>query len=85
MKAQQNGDLEQMERIFEELTGMDLPEETFDHTAEGYTRLEELIIKLKERLRLLEEEIARIRSDHPYRLKSFLENPAAVRRKQKEI
>ena len=85
MKAQQDGDLEQMERIFEELTGMDLPEETFDHTEEGCTKLEELVIKLKERLRLLEEEIARIRSDHPYRLKSFLENPAAVRRKQEEI
>ncbi len=78
VKAQQEGDLSQLEKIWDELSGMDAPEDVFDDTPEGRERLRELLEKLKTRLRLLELEIEHIKADFPYKLKSFLEDPAAV-------
>lgn len=78
MKAFREGDLEQLERIWDELSGMDAPEDTFDDTPEGREKLRELLAKLKARLKLLEREIEHIRSEFPYKLKAFLEDPEAV-------
>ena len=78
MKAQQEGDLRVLERIWDELSGMDAPEEMFDDTPEGRMKLRELLEKLKTRLHLLELEIDHIKSEFPYKLKTFLEDPVAV-------
>lgn len=78
VKAQQQGDLAQLEKIWDELSGMDAPEDVFDDTPEGREKLRELLEKLKTRLRLLELEIDHIKADFPYKMKSFLEDPVAV-------
>ena len=78
MKAFREGDLQQMERIWDELSGMEAPEDVFDDTPEGREKLRELLEKLKVRLRLLESEIDHIKKEFPYKLKQFLEDPAAV-------
>ena len=78
MKAFQEGDLQQLERIWDELSGMDAPEDMFDDTPEGREKLRELLENLKVRLRLLELEIEHIKTEFPYKLKAFLEDPVAV-------
>ena len=78
MKAFQEGNLDRLEKIWDELSGLDAPEDVFDDTPEGREKLRELLEKLKMRLRLLELEIDHIKSDFPYKLKSFLEDPVAV-------
>ena len=78
MKAFQEGDLERLEKIWDELSGMDAPEDVFDDTPEGRSMLREMLEKLKIRLRLLELEIDHIKSEFPYNIKAFLEDPVAV-------
>ena len=78
VKAQQEGDLAQLEKIWDELSGMDAPEDVFEDTTEGRSKLRELLEKLKVRLRLLELEIDHIKAEFPYTMKSFLEDPIAV-------
>ena len=78
MKAFQEGDLPKLEAIWDELSGMDAPEDVFDDTPEGRSKLRDLYEKLKIRLRLLELEIDHIKADFPYKLKAFLEDPVAV-------
>ena len=78
MKAFQEGDLARLEKIWDELSGMDAPEDVFDDTPEGRRKLRELFEKLKIRLQLLELEIEHIKEDFPYKLKPFLEDPVAV-------
>ena len=76
--AYEKGNLEEMERIWEELSGMDAPEDLFDDTAEGRAKLRELLEKLKLRMSLLTREIEHIKSEFPYKIKSFLEDEEAV-------
>ena len=76
--AYEKGNLEEMERIWEELSGMDAPEDLFDDTAEGRAKLRELLEKLKLRMRLLTREIEHIKSEFPYKIKAFLEDEEAV-------
>ena len=78
VKAQQEGDLAQLEKIWDELSGMDAPEDVFEDTMEGRSKLRELLEKLRARLRLLELEIDHIKAEFPYTLKAFLEDPFAV-------
>ncbi len=78
MKAFREGDLQELERIWDELSGMDVPEDLFDDTPEGREKLRELLEKLKARVRLLELEIEHIKEEFPYKLKQFLEDPVAV-------
>ena len=78
VKAQQEGDLAALERIWDELSGMDAPEDVFEDTPEGRAKLRHMLEKLKERLQLLELEIDHIRTSFPYTMKAFLEDPAAV-------
>ncbi len=84
-QAHERGDLEALEQIWDELCGMDAPEEKYEDTEEGRARLRELLEKLKARCRSLTEEITRIRSDFPYKYKAFLDDPAAVEAKRKSL
>ena len=83
--AMKSGDLDKMERIYDELSGMDTPEEKFEDTPEGIASLKDLIRKLRERLRRLQTEIAQIRSQFPYTMKAFLEDEQAVEEKRHEL
>ena len=83
--AMKNGDLEGMEHIYDELSGMDAPEEKFEDTPDGIANLKELFMKLQGRLRALQQEIHHIRSQFPYTMKSFLENEAAVEERRREL
>lgn len=84
-EAMKSGDLEGMERIYDELSGMDAPEEKFEDTPEGIASLKGLVLKLRERLRILQREIDHIRSEFPYTMKSFLEDEQAVEEKRHEL
>ena len=84
-EAMKRGDLEAMERIYDELCGMDAPEEKFEDTPDGLASLKELILKLKERLKALQNEILHIRSEFPYTMKAFLEDEAAVEERRHEL
>ncbi len=84
-EAMKTGDLEMMERIWDELSGMDSPEEKFEDTAEGITKLKELVQKLRERMNTLETDIRHIRTEFPYTMKSFLENDEAVEERRSEL
>ena len=83
--AYEKGNLQEMERIWEELSGMDAPEDTFEDTAEGRKRLRELLEKLSARMRLLVNEIDQIRSEFPYTVKSFLEDEDAVAQRRRDL
>ena len=83
--AMRRGDLEAMERIYDELCGMDAPEEKFEDTPEGIASLKELIRKLEERLKALQKEIQHIRGEFPYTMKSFLEDEEAVEKRRHEL
>lgn len=83
--AMKTGDLDLMEHIYEELLGMDAPEERFADTPEGIASLKELIEKLKARMRSLQQEIQGIRSVFPYTMKSFLEDEDAVQARRQEL
>ncbi len=84
-EAMKRGDLEAMQRIYDELCGMDAPEEQFEDTPEGIASLKELIRKLEERLKALQKEIRHIRSEFPYTMKSFLEDEQAVEERRQEL
>ena len=84
-EAMKRGDLQAMERIYDELCGMDAPEEKFEDTPEGIAKLKELIRKLKERVKALQKEILNIRSSFPYTMKSFLEDEEAVMERRHEL
>ena len=83
--AMKRGDLDLMERIYEELLGMDAPEERFADTPEGIESLREFIEKLRARVHSLQQEIRGIRSVFPYTMKSFLEDEEAVRERRQEL
>ena len=84
-EAYQRGDLEALERIWDELSGADAPEEQFADTPEGIEKLKELLIRLKDRLTSLEKEIRQIRSEYPYTLRSFLQDEQAVEQKRRRL
>ncbi|MBQ1310895.1 MAG: hypothetical protein IIY55_03520 [Blautia sp.] len=84
-EAYAKGDLEKMQKIWEEICGSDSPEDQFADTPEGIEKLKEMLQKLKKRLHALEEEITGIRSEFPYTMKSFLENEQAVRERRQAL
>ena len=84
-EAQKRGDLEALERIYEEISGMDAPEDKYEDTPEGIARLKEAIQKLRARLSAIQIEIMHVRSEYPYTMKSFLEDDAAVEAKRMEL
>ena len=84
-EAYKIGDLEKMRRIWEEIIGLDPPEDRFEDSAEGRKQLRELLKVLLLRCTLLEREILRIRSEYPYTMKSFLDDENAVEERRSEL
>ena len=84
-EAYKIGDLEKMRWIWEEIIGMDPPEDRFEDSEKGRKQLRKLLKALKTRCSLLESEIQRIRSEFPYTMKSFLEDDVAVEERQCEL
>ena len=67
-----------MRRIWEELTGIEQSEESFEDTEEGRERLRELIKTLRKRCKALEEEIKYIKASFPYTAKTLLDDDNAL-------
>ena len=84
-EAYSRGDLETIEAIWAELSGMSAPEEQYEDSVEGRKKLKELQEMLRQRLQALQGELDEIRSSFPYTMKSFLENEDAVTEKQDEL
>ena len=84
-KAYKAGDLAEMRRIWEELTGIEQSEESFDDTEEGRERLRELIKTLRKRCKALEEEIKYIKTSFPYTAKTLLDDDNALEHKHQEL
>ncbi len=84
-EAMKTGNLEMMERIWDEVSGMDAPEEMYGDNPEDIAKLRDLIQKLKQRMSVLEAEIRNIRSGYPYTMKSFLEDEEAVEARRHEL
>ena len=84
-EAYKIGDLEKMRRIWEEITGMDPPEDRFEDSEEGREHLRELLETLQQRCSIIEREILRIRSEYPYTMKTLLEDENAVEERRSEL
>ena len=84
-RAYEKGDLQTLEQIWDELSGMDVPGELFEENEEGICKLRELLEKLKVRLRGLSEEIRGIKTAFPYTVKPLLDDPSAVAAKRKDL
>ena len=74
-----------MRRIWEELSGTEQLEESFEDTEEGRARLRELIKKLRKRCTALEKEIHQIKTSFPYTIKALLDNDKALELKHREL
>ena len=74
-----------MRRIWEELTGIEQSEESFEDTEEGRERLHELIKTLRKRCKALEEEIRHIKTSFPYTAKTLLDDDKALEWKHQEL
>ena len=84
-KAYKAGDLEEMRRIWEELSGTEQSEESFEDTEEGRAQLRELIEKLRKRCAELEKEIRQIKASFPYTIKALLDDDKALEMKHREL
>ena len=87
IQAYDRGDLEAMQKIWQELTGSGaaLEEETFEDSPEGIAKMREILKNLRKRLKELDEEIRQIRSAFPYTMKEFLENEEAVEKRRSQL
>ncbi len=85
IKAYKAGDLEEMRKIWDQLCGMEPPEEHYGDTPEDIQKLREMLTKLKVRAQELEAEILQIRSEFPYTMKTFLDSEAAVEQKRQQL
>ena len=84
-KAYKAGDLEEMRKIWEELSGTEQSEESFEDTEEGRAQLRELIEKLCKRCAELEKEIRQIKTSFPYTIKALLDDDRALEMKHREL
>ena len=84
-KAYKAGDLEEMRKIWEELSGTEQSEESFEDTEEGRAQLRELIEKLCKRCAELEKEIRQIKTSFPYTIKALLDDDKALEMKHREL
>ena len=80
--AYERGDLETLERIWQELEGMNTPEETFADTPEDIEKMKLILENLKKLIRELQREITSIRSEFPYTMRDLLENEELLREKK---
>ena len=84
-KAYKAGDLEEMRRIWEELSGTEQSEESFEDTEEGRAQLRGLIEKLRKRCAELEKEIRQIKTSFPYTIKALLDDDKILEMKHREL
>ena len=84
-EAYRKGDSETLRAIWDELCGMEMPDEQYENSEEGRKWLREQIRKLKARLLALENEIDQICSEYPYTMKNFLEDEGAVEERRREL
>lgn len=84
-EAYSQGDLDTIKAIWDELSGLEAPEESFEDTEEGRQKLRQLMDNLQKRVRELMEEIRKIQSEFPYTAMEFLQDKETVRKKQEEL
>ena len=82
--AYQEGDILTLQDIYHEVFG-DGTAEDEGRKAQSYEELTALRDRLKEQIRLLQEEIRTIRESFPYNMKEMLDDPAAVAAKREEL
>lgn len=84
-EAYKQGDYDTLRRIWDELEGMDAPEEHYEDTPEDLEKLRALLRKLKEMGLSLRREIAVIRGEYPYTMKELLENEELLTARKEEL
>ncbi len=84
-EAYQAGDLETLERIWDELTAGESPEDEYRDTPEDLARMRLRIRELRAHIARLTDEITGIRVEFPHTMKAFLDDDAAVERKRAEL
>lgn len=82
--AYQEGDILTLQDIYHEVFG-DGTAEDEGRKAQSYEELTALRDRLKEQIRLLQEEIRTIRESFPYNMKELLDDPEAVAAKREEL
>ena len=86
IEAYDKGDLETIQKIWDELTGSGLvEEETFEDNPTDIAKMKDILKKLRKRCAELEDEINQIRSSYPYTMKAFLDDEDAVKSRQDEL
>ncbi len=81
-EAYKKGDLDALEKIWEELAGADVPEDEFKDTPEDMVRIKEVIKILQGLCDELIRQIQKIKGEFPYTMKAFLEDEEAVAEKR---
>lgn len=81
-EAYRKGDLDALEKIWEELAGADAPEDEFKDSPEDIARIKEVIKKLQGLCNDLIRQIQNIKGEFPYTMKAFLEDEEAVAEKR---
>ena len=84
-EAYRNGDLERMEKIWEEIQLSGADGAAFTDSPENTAFLRRLLMKLRMRVRELTAEITRLHSSFPYTIKDFLADDRAVEEKQEDL
>ena len=84
VKAYQEGDILTLQDIYHEVFGDGTAEDEGRKT-QSYEELTALRDRLKEQIRLLQEEIRMIRESFPYNMKELLDDPEAVAAKREEL
>lgn len=81
-EAYKKGDLDALQKIWEELAGADMPEDEYKDTPEDIARIKEVIKILQGLCDELIRQIQKIKGEFPYTMKSFLEDEEAVAEKR---
>ena len=74
-----------LQAIWDELSGLDMPEEKYEDTEEGRKELRELMEILRARVKALMEEVRVIQSEFPYTEMPFLNDEEAVSKRQDQL
>jgi len=74
-----------LQSIWDELSGLDMPEEKYEDTEEGRKKLRELMELLRTRVKALMEEVRAIQSEFPYTEMPFLNDEEAVSKRQDQL
>ena len=83
--AYKEKDEQTLQAIWDELSGLDMPEEKYEDTEEGRKKLRELMELLRARVKALMEEVRAIQSEFPYTEMEFLNDEGAVSKRQDRL